>query len=143
MVTINFTIVVQLVLFLLFLWAANKLVFQPVLRRLDEREENLERNAQAAKEDSKAAKSLESEYAAELSTARRAATVRFERKRGAAMDERNQRLARARQDGDQAVMAIEREGKAQIDAQRPQFDAMAAEIAELMAKSLRLKGGGS
>jgi F-type H+-transporting ATPase subunit b len=143
MVTINFTIVVQLVLFLLFLWAANKLVLQPVLRRLDEREQTLEQNAEAAEEDSKAAKSLQSEYAAELSTARRTATLRFEHERGAAMDERNQRLGRARQDGDQAVMAVEREGKAQIEAQRPQFDTFAEQIADLMAKSLRLKGGGS
>jgi F-type H+-transporting ATPase subunit b len=143
MVTINLTIVVQLVLFLLFLWAANTLVFRPVLRRLDEREHYVEQNATAAKEDAKAAESLESEYAVELSTVRRAATVRFEREREAAMDERNQRLARARQDGDQAVMAVEREGKAQIEAQRSQFDVLAAEISDLMAKRLYLKGGAS
>lgn len=143
MVTINLTIVVQLVLFLFFLWAASKLVFQPVLRKLDEREHYVEDNAQTASEDAQAAKSLESEYAVELSTARRAAAVRFERERQAAMDERNQRLARAREDGDRAVMAVEREGKNQIEAQRPQFDTLAAQIDDLMAVRLGLKGGSS
>ncbi|MEA3364411.1 MAG: hypothetical protein U9Q79_02115 [Candidatus Hydrogenedentes bacterium] len=143
MVTINLTIVVQLVLFLLFLWVVNKLVFQPVLRRLDEREYYVNQNAEGAKEDAKAAKSLESEYALELSTARRAATVQFEQEREAAMNERNERLARARQEGDAAVMAVEREGKAQIEKQRPQFDPLAKQITEIMAQRLRLKGGGS
>jgi len=143
MVTINLTIVVQVVLFLLFLWVVNKLVFQRVLHRLDERDYYLKQNAEGAKEDAQTAKSLEAEYARELSTARRAATVEFEREREAAMNERNERLARARQEGDAAVMAVEREGKAQIEEQRPQFDTLAAQVTELMAERLRLKGGGS
>lgn len=142
MVTINLTIVVQLVLFLLFLWVMNKLVLQPVLRRLDEREHDIEQNARAAKEDAKTAKALESQYTAELSAARRAAAARFARERAAAMDSRNQRLTQARHDGDRAVMAVEREGKDQIAAQRGEFDAMAAEVADAMARQLQLKGDG-
>ena len=143
MVTINLTIVLQLGLFLLFLWALNKLVLRPVVNSLDAREAALEHDAEAARADASAAQSLESQYAAELSTARTAATVQFERERSAAMDERNQRLARARADGDQAVIEVAREGEAQIEAQRPQFGTLAEQLAQAMAQRLRVKGGGA
>ncbi len=143
MVTINLTIVVQLGLFLLFLWALNKLVLQRVLRNLDARETALEQDAEAANADASAAQSLEAQYAAELTAARRAATVHFERERRAAMDDRNERLARARENGDQEVMAVSRDGQAQIQAQREQFGTLAQDVAEAMAQRLRVKGGGT
>ena len=44
MVTINLTLFVQLGLFLIFMWGARKLIFDPILKVLDSREEKLEQD---------------------------------------------------------------------------------------------------
>ena len=71
MVTLNFTIVVQLGLFLIFLWSVNRLVFGPVLITLDQRNEKLADDEVSTETDSRKAGELEGSYLAEMSAARR------------------------------------------------------------------------
>ena len=55
MVTINATIIVELVLFLLFLWGTQRYILAPVLKNIDEREDSIEQDRAQAEANTTAA----------------------------------------------------------------------------------------
>ena len=103
MVAINFTIVVQLVLFLTFLWVTNKLVLRPILRVMDERDRTNRENQEASERDTERAQKLESDYAAQIASARRQGVVTVEKARREALNERMQALAARKQAAEDQV----------------------------------------
>ena len=140
MVTINFTLFVQLGLFLLFIWVMNRLVLRPALRVMDKRAEAIEDDHASAESDIAKAKSLESRYTSEIAAARRAANVQVERARREVLDARHVALNKRRQQGDEAVAEVEAAANARVDAQRAQFDGLAHQVAERIKEHLGLGG---
>ena len=140
MVTLNFTIVVQLALFGLFVWVANRLILRPTLRVMDRRAETMEEDRVAAESDEAEAQSLESKYIAEMASARRAANVSVERARRDALDARNAALNERHKESDKAVAVVEAEATAEIEAQRGQFEDLARQIGEGISRHLNLGG---
>ena len=140
MVTINFTIIVQLALFGLFVWVANRLILRPTLRVMDRRAETMEQDQATAESDTAEAQSLESKYTAEMASARRAANVRVERARRDAMDARNAALNERHRESDKAVAEVEAAANEEIDAQRGQFEGLTRQIGESISRHLKLGG---
>lgn len=73
MVDLNFTLIVQLLMFLGFLWAMNRWVLQPLLKFMDEREHQMVQAREQTEADQEAAELLEHEYAAAVAEAHRKA----------------------------------------------------------------------
>ena len=143
MVTLNFTILVQLALFGLFVWVANRFILRPALRVLDKRAETMEEDRAAAQSDAAEAQALESRYTAEIAAARRAANVTIEQARRDAMDARNAALSERYRESDKAAAEAEAAANAAIDAQRDQFKDLADQIAGEISRHLKLGGPGA
>jgi len=91
-VTLNFTLVVELVLFLIFLWGATVLIIRPTLRVIDERDRHVgEQESEAAESETRAAE-LEKEYHHETANLRRIAEGKYYQARRQAVEEQRQLL---------------------------------------------------
>lgn len=141
MVTINLTIFIQLGLFLLFVWLANALVFRPVLRLMDERENTVEADESAARGDRAKANELHARYLADLAAARRAASARYEAALRTAQDKRSRALAARRAEADQEVAGLSRQLREQIKGERARYDECVGPIAGAIRDRLRIGGG--
>jgi F-type H+-transporting ATPase subunit b len=136
-------LLVQLALFGLFVWVANRLILRPTLRVIDQRAETIEEDRATAETDEEQAQAMESKYAAEIAAARRAASVRVEQARRDAMDARNAALNERHREADQAVGEVEAAANAEIEAQRDQFKDLAHQIADGISRHLNLGGPAS
>ena len=77
MVTLNLTMLIELGLFLVFMWVTHKVVFVPALRNMDNRETSIEQDHAQAQENKEKADALNSEYLSELTRIRREAETRL------------------------------------------------------------------
>jgi len=62
MISLNATFIIQVVNFLLLMWALNRLLFRPILKNLEEREERIERLAKNTEALSLQAKETKKEH---------------------------------------------------------------------------------
>ena len=136
MVTINFTIVVQLLLFLVFLWGLQRWVLAPMLAAMDEREEVIATNKQTAQEDRKAAEKLEAEYARSLALARREAANVLRSGQAQALKRRNEMIRARRDEVDRLVLEHSEGAFKQVEAERAVFDSVVPGLAEAMLARL-------
>jgi F0F1-type ATP synthase membrane subunit b/b' len=77
MVTLNFTLLIELGLFLVFMWVTHKLFFVRALRNMDDREAAIEDDHAQAQKNVDKAKAVHSEYLSKLTGIRRAAETRL------------------------------------------------------------------
>ena len=136
MVSLNLTLFVLLGLFLLFLWGAQRIAFRPILRIMDEREEQIDQSLKAANQDAATAEEVEGRYTSAISSVRRDATVRMAEARRDAIDERISRLAEHRRACDTDVAAFRDQVRAQVEAERPAFPGLARQLSEVMEKQM-------
>jgi len=141
MVVLNFTIIIELGLFLLFLWVTNKLILQPVLHNIDKREEGIALNEQAAETDAEEAEELEQRYAEAMAKARRAAHSEIEAARREAMDAHNAALLEHRRQADAEVEAQHESAFQKAEVERANYDALAPALADEIAGRLGVGGG--
>jgi F-type H+-transporting ATPase subunit b len=139
MVTINFTIVVQLLLFLVFLWGLQRWVIAPMLATIDEREETIARNKQAAQENRKAAEELEADYARSLAQARRESANLLRSGKAHALLRRNEMIRARREEVDVLVAAHAEEARKLVEAERAVFDSVVPSLADAIHARLRTK----
>jgi F-type H+-transporting ATPase subunit b len=142
MVTINFTIVVQLALFLTFLFGLQKWVLAPMLKTMDDREDTITTNKKSAQIDRKAAEELETEYARSIAQARRDASNVLRNAQAQALLRRNEQIRKRREEVDAVVMAHGEEALQQVEAQRAHFGAVVPLVTEAMLARLRVKENG-
>lgn len=71
MIELNFTVLVQFLNFVLLLFLLNRLLYRPILRRMDERMAKIRGNLDAASSDREAARRLLSGYEAAIAKAKR------------------------------------------------------------------------
>ena len=136
MVVINLTFFIELALFLLFLWAVQVLVFRPLLRTMDAREDQIEGDQTEAKTTRKAAKTKEEEYEGELSAARRKGINHVAEVRREAVQQRATRIQEARQKLEAEVAEARQVAQSKLEAQRGQFDDLSATLANEIAEKL-------
>ncbi len=139
MVTINATIIVQVVLYLVFLWGLKQLVLDPMMAVRDKREDDIEHNKDAAKNEAARAKQLEEEYVQRVSEARRASLSKVREAERAAMRERGEAISKHHAESDAAVRQHFEQAMQQVEAQRGELDQMAPALAELIVEQLRTK----
>ena len=136
MVVLNFTLIVELVLFLTFLWGITVLIIRPMLKTMDDRETSITENLSTAESDDADAEGLEKRYARELAGARRAANQDFRDARRVALDKHAAQLADKRRQADNTVLLLRKQAMAKIEEDRPAFRKLVPDLANLFAKQL-------
>lgn len=142
MVSLNFTIVVELILFLIFLWVTNKVILKPALRLLDERDDAVTANHEQAETDTETAQQLEAQYSSEISTARREVSLRIEQVRRELNSQHNQKVSEQRKKGDAEVEAAHEEAMKQVEAQRAAYGPLVDDLVKVLDQQMHAEGHG-
>lgn len=141
MVTLNFTLFVQLLLFLLFLWGMQRFVFSKALKQLDDRDHYISQQESRAEVDRDLAQAQEERYAEALRDAMHNADKQFRDARRAALDELEEQTARQREQADRAVAIVREQAAKEALSERTAYHRLAPELAESIAKRIGLDMG--
>lgn len=129
MVTINFTILIELGFFLLFLWGTHRFVLAPVLKNMDERDASLERDREHTEEAYAKADGLENQYRKEIARVRREADEEVRLARQKSQQEHTEFLYAERKSAEDAIREVRTEAIAHVDSQR---DALLKDVPQLV-----------
>ena len=136
MVTINFTLIIELGLFLLFLWGAATFIVRPALRTTDAREEEIEQRKTEAEADLDEAERIEERYTGQIGDLRRTSEDEFRAGRRALLQEHAETLGKHRHEADMAIEAARLEAQAQVEAARTDVSDLAPELAQAIERQL-------
>ena len=136
MVTINLTILIELILFLVFLWGTQRFILTPVLKNMDERNDSIERDVELDKENSQQSEELELKYRHEIAVIRRAADDKIRMARQKTLQEHAEFLLKERRNAEGAVAEVRSEVLAHVATQRDAVLASVPELAQLMETQL-------
>jgi len=140
MIVVNFTLLVQVGLFLLFMVVSHRYFLRPVLDVMDEREHTIEEDQAQAEKLQEEAERCEVYYARELASARRVAANRVEEARRTALDERFDVIQRAKQDSAARIEEAREKQRQRLFKERRRYQDMAPQIVEII--DARVRGGG-
>ncbi len=140
MIAINFTVFVELGLFLLFMWVTQRLILGPILSVMDRRDDQERTDKKTAAERTAEAKSLEQRYANDVAKMRRRASAAIEKARRDGMIARAAAIRERKAKADGEVRVIQDATDAALASERLRFDALVPGLAEHMANQLRLRG---
>ncbi len=130
MVVINFTLLVELGLFLIFLWGTAVFILRPVLRLLDEREDNIDRERRQADE----ALEKEAQLRKQSADARNAVRSRIEkayrRARFELREEHGAKLTEERRKSDAAIEEARDAALKRIEVERSSYAALSSDLAD-------------
>lgn len=141
MVTLNFTIVLEVGLFLLFLFGMARWVFRPALATLDAREALVERNRASAETALREAESLEDEYRQAVARMRHEADEAVRDARRKALDDLAAQMLEKQREADARIHAIREESARLRETQRADMERLAPELAEAIARQLGVGDG--
>ncbi|HDP36020.1 MAG TPA: hypothetical protein ENN29_13030 [Candidatus Hydrogenedentes bacterium] len=143
MVDLNFTLVVQLLMFLGFLWVMERWVLRPLLKTMDERHRGMAEDKEQAQADEETAETLENQYAAELAAAHQKAHQKISESLRA-VQERHMAERNSLRESQQAEIAVvQEEAERAIEQQRDRFPELSSAIAQAMMRRLGLGGDAS
>jgi F0F1-type ATP synthase membrane subunit b/b' len=143
MVTLNFTIVVQLVLFLLFLWGLRQFVIHPMLQQMDDRQHYIGQQESRAKVDVDLAAAQEARYAQAVKDMHQDAEQRFRDARHAALHEQAEILARQREQADRAATIARLDAQQRAQDERASFRQVVPELANAIAARVGIRKASS
>lgn len=136
MISINWTLIIQIINFLVLMIVLNKLLFQPILQVIDERREQTEAKEARARETDRAADEKAKDYAEKIKQAKIEASSKKHEFREAGQKEEEKILSAARAEGEAALAKIQ-EGIAQeAAAARQQLNEQAQMISEMIFTKL-------
>jgi len=138
MVELNLTFIVQLLLFLVFLWGTHRFIIRPILRVIDEREVERKNARETAQSDTRRADALEQEYATKFRACQRKHHQRAEQARRAARKKYLADLGARTKEADQAVAAVRDAARTAAAAERDRYPALAPALAKAIEKRLEL-----
>ncbi|MCK5862267.1 MAG: ATP synthase F0 subunit B [Candidatus Hydrogenedentes bacterium] len=140
MVDINFTLVVQLLLFLGFLWVMDRWVLRPLLKTMDMREHTVNDDKEQAQEAQDVAESLEQEYAASLASAHQKAHKKTAESLREVQDDHVAHRSTLREKQEKEVALTREEAQTLVEQQRSDFPDLSKTIARDMMRQLGLGG---
>ena len=143
MVDLNFTLVVQLIIFLGFLWAMQRWVLRPLLKTMDERDRGMTEDKERAQADQEAAEELEREYAAVLAAAYQKAHQKIFESLRAVQDSHGAERNALRESQQSEIAATREETAGFIEQQRGSFTELSGAIAQAMMRQLGFGGDAS
>lgn len=131
MVTINFTLVIELGLFLLFLWGTQRYIFGPVLKSVDDREEGIERDTADAEAENTEADMAEKKYRHDIAVIRRQADAEVHAARTKSQNEHTRFLSDERTRADQSILEARRDAEQLVE---QQHEEIMAQVPDLVAR---------
>jgi F-type H+-transporting ATPase subunit b len=135
-ISIDSSFVVEIVSFLI-LWAILKrLLFDPMLHVLEEREKRTEGNLKAAEELREQAMSLRNQHETSIHTVHRSVSEQAEESRKAALETERQIIAEARDAAAARLNKARTEIAEQVEAARQRLSGQAADLAERIASKI-------
>ena len=143
MVTINFTLIVQVVLFLLFMWVMNRWIFKPMLGILDEREEKLRDDETQAEGSTKEAQKIERKHAIELAAIHREANQRAQAAHRDAQDAHLKRLLELKQKEEVEVREVRKQCMQQVAVEREKYGPLIDQLTAEFSSTVAPRGGRS
>lgn len=132
MINPDWTLPVASLVFLITLFALNKLLFQPLLRILDARRERTVEMRQKAQKELEYQQALLEEYTARIKQEKQAGYRLADSLRAAALQERQQTMAQARTDAEQVLKQAKNEIRAEADKARQRLQQESEEVAGLI-----------
>jgi F-type H+-transporting ATPase subunit b len=138
------SLVFVLILFLLFVFTLNRLLFRPIGRVLDERESRVKGDTNEARAAARFSEIKLSEYESSIRAARTEGYRRIEHERARALQERQRLLDEAKQAASSQIDAAKSEIDRQSAAARSQLESETRNVAERISRVIlgRAHGGG-
>ena len=136
MVVINFTLLVELGLFLVFLWGTAVFILRPVLRLLDEREDNIAREQRQADEASEKEAQLRKQSADARNAVRSRIEKAYRRARFELREEHGAKLTEERRKADAAIAEARDAALKRIEVERSSYGALSSELADSLFEHL-------
>jgi F0F1-type ATP synthase membrane subunit b/b' len=140
MISLNFTLLVQFSLFLLFLWGTNRFVFRPLLRLMDTRVNKVEGDKTAAEADAKEAQRLESLYKDRLTNVHQVSARRLHKARLEAYQENRRVLEELKRRSELEITAYRATMEEQVEVERRRFPELLPGIIEAMDRRVNAEG---
>lgn len=139
------SLVVVLVLFLIFVFVLNRILFRPIGRVLDERQTLIEGSANEARAARRRYEARLAEYEATIRQARAESYRRAEQARNAALDERRRLIEEAKEYARKQIESAKREIEQQVAQARAALESEVREIAQRISQTVlgRTVGGGA
>jgi F-type H+-transporting ATPase subunit b len=135
-VSLNFTLVIELILFLIFLWGTNKFILRPTVKTIDQREDLVRHNEQSTERDAVLATDLEAQHSIELSRLYRETEERVRDARRMAMNARSTRVQEEMKQADAEIAQFRTEVLAEVDQQRTEARNLAPQVAQAIESHL-------
>lgn len=139
------SLVFVLILFLVFVFVLNRILFRPISRVLDERETLTEGAANEARAARRRYEARLAEYEATIRQARAESYRRLEQERAAALDERRRLIEEAKQHANEEIGRAKQEIERQVATARAALESESRQIAERISRTVlgRTVGGGA
>lgn len=142
MVNLNLTLLVELGLFIGFLWLMHLWVLRPLVALMDRRDEQIEGDQNAARHDTESAARMEADYRARSAEAHRQASHEIAKAHRRAQEDHARTLAELRQRTAREIEALHQEYNRKLADQRKHYPALAADVARTMAARIGLEDAG-
>jgi F-type H+-transporting ATPase subunit b len=139
------SLVFVLILFLIFVFVLNRILFRPIGRVLDERQTLTVGAANEARAASRRYEAKLAEYEATIRQARAESYRRSEQERAAALDERRRLIEEAKRLANEEIAKAKQEIERQVAAARAALESESRQIAERISRTIlgRTVGGGA
>lgn len=142
MVQINFTLIIAMGLFLLFLWVTKRFIFRPILDVMDAREAKLLEDRETMESRTAEARSLETAYSDAKTQAKQSAALRIRKTRNDAWEKSREALHQLRVGKDAEVTAFREALTARHDEERRQYPELLPKLTETMDRWVRSEEAG-
>lgn len=143
MVTVNFTIIVETGLFLLFTGLMYAYVLRPLMRTMDERERRMREDSEAAQALKAKAEAAQDDYLRTLAEVHREAAQRFIDGKREAKLKHDEEIAALKAEGAARLAALLKDLRAQAREQRELSGEVVREIKLALAEKFGVKNGGA
>ena len=139
------SLVFVLILFLIFVFVLNRILFRPIGRVLDERQTLTEGAANEARAARRRYEAKLAEYEATIRQARAESYRRAEQERAAALDQRRRLIEDSKQHANEEIGRAKHEIERQVTAARAALESESRQIAERISRTVlgRTVGGGA
>jgi F-type H+-transporting ATPase subunit b len=128
MISLNATLIVQVVNFLFLMWALNRLLFRPILRNLEEREEKIHQLTKNSENLSLQAKDVREEYEKRIEQARIRALEEKDKVRSSGTEEAERMVKRALSEAERGITETRRAIMQAAETARREFSDLSSEI---------------
>jgi len=143
LVTVNFTIIVETGLFLLFTGLMYAYVLRPLMRTMDEREFRMREDSEAAQALKVRAEAAQDDYLRKLAEVHREAAQRFTDGKREAKLKHDDEIAALKAEGAMQLAALLKDLRAHARQQREVSGEVVRDIKVALAKKFGVKNGGA